>query len=150
MINQNRTRTRTRTRSRPGRLSLAMIAILVAAAIGLPMLIGSGSGRDRYVRPLSGSSFVLSNVQIIAFENSVARFDATTGEIATLHGNLDNPSAQKVWDLKVRKVSGRTSGLLELQQAAGRTFLVDVVDGRTWLLNRRGTNATWDEIRTIR
>ena len=135
---------------RTGSASLMTVVAVLVAGVGLGMLSGSGSKRDRFVRPLGAQSLVLSSVQIIAFENTVARFDTTTGEIAVLRGNLDNPSTQKTWQVRVRSVSGKTSGLLEMQQASGATFLVDIVDGRTWLLNRRSTNASWDEIRTIR
>ncbi len=132
------------------RTTLALLSLVLIGGLVLPMLIGSGPDRDRHVRPLAGDSFVLSTVQIIRFDNQIARFDTQTGELAVLRGNLDNPSTAKTWQVRVQKVRGKTSGLLEIQHVANRLFLVDAVNGRTWLLNKRGSNGTWDEIRTIR
>jgi len=132
------------------RVLAGCVALAIIAGVGLTMLGGSGPERDRYRRPLSGDSLILSTVQIIIFDGQIARFDTETGEIAFLRGNLDNPSTQKTWQVRVQKVRGKTSGLLEIQHVANRLFLVDTINGRTWLLNKRGSNGTWDEIRTIR
>jgi hypothetical protein len=95
-------------------------------------------------------SDVISRVRIINFDQSVARHDKSTGAIHRFNGNLDNPSVRSSWILHVKGVDKKTSGYLELQSAGGATFLVDVVAGDTWILRRRASSATWDEVKIAR
>ena len=121
-----------------------MKLLLVAAAAGLVAALVMGAGRYTSFRTRGE---IVSKVQIINFDQSVARFDTTTGEIHRFNGSLNKPNVRASWVLKVRGVRGGTSGYLDIQQAGGASFLVDQVTGDTWILRRRGTNASWDKLR---
>jgi hypothetical protein len=62
---------------------------------------------------------IIPRVQIIQFDDTVARFDTVTGEIHRFHGDLDKPQVRSEWVRHVSGVSGDTSGLLQLQKARG-------------------------------
>jgi hypothetical protein len=125
--------------------SVTLAAVIVA--------LGAGSGDDGRAqanRPVTVEG-VVSRVRIINFDDTIARFDSSTGAIAKYNGNLQNTSVRGTWKPHVEGVRN-TSGLLEIQEAKGpgnfpgAIFLVDIVSGKTWQLNRRGTNATWDAV----
>lgn len=123
-----------------------MAALAVAFALGA----GRSPQDGRFLRALPSGAYVVSAVRVIRFDDSVARFDTRTGEIMRFHGNLDNPSTKSVWTRHVPPVTGATSDLLEIQQAAGHTFLVDAVGGETWLLRKRANDAFWDRVDPVR
>jgi hypothetical protein len=125
--------------------SVTLAAVIVA--------LGAGSGDDSRAQANRSVTVegVVSRVRIINFDDTIARFDSSTGAIAKYNGNLQNTSVRGTWKPHVEGVRN-TSGLLEIQEAQGpgnfpgATFLVDIVSGKTWQLNRRGTNATWDAV----
>jgi hypothetical protein len=125
-----------------------LTSITLAAVM---MALGAGANDDNGPlanKPISVEGFI-SRVRIINFDDTIARFDSSTGAIAKYNGDLTNASTRGTWKPHVNGVKG-SSGLLEIQHAQGpgnfpgATFLVDIVTGKTWQLNRRGTNATWD------
>jgi hypothetical protein len=127
--------------------------ISLSALAGVVLLIALGAGRVREAAPSPAAAgrYVLPATQIISFDDTIGRLDTATGAVYRLRGNLDNPSVRHTWALRVPPVDGPTSGLLEIQQATfnepGATFLVDIVTGRTWILQRRaGENGTWDPV----
>ena len=78
-------------------------------------------------------------------------------------GDSDDAGGRNTWELRVDPVKGKTAGILEIQRivlpARDRlssdvrpaTFLVDVANGRTWILRHRAsTNATWDPVDIFR
>ncbi|UCD76502.1 MAG: hypothetical protein JSV91_06170 [Phycisphaerales bacterium] len=120
------------------------ILAIVSAVTVISLAMGAGRyGHSRIDRD------ILSKVQIINFNQSVARFDTTTGEIHRFNGDLHKPNVRCSWILKVKGVRKRTSGYLEIQHAGGGTFLIDRVTGDSWILRRRGANAAWDEVRVF-
>ena len=136
----------------------ALTSITLAAVI---VALGAGNGDSGPManKPLSVEGYI-SRVQVIAFDDTVAIFDSTTGAIAKYNGDLTNASTRGTWKPHVEGVKG-SSGLLEIQRTQGPgaidnragkgasnavVFLVDIVTGKTWQLNRRGTNATWDAV----
>ena len=137
----------------------ALTSITLAAVI---VALGAGNGDNggpMANKPISVEGYI-SRVRIIAFDDTVARFDSSTGAIAKYNGDLTNPSTRGTWKPHVDGVKG-SSGLLEIQRTQGPgaidsraghgasnavVFLVDIVTGKTWQLNRRGTNATWDPV----
>jgi hypothetical protein len=136
-----------KTKSR--RLLQTLIAVVLAiGTIAVVMGATSRGGSPRIEDRVIGER-VLSRVQIINFNDGVARFDSATGAIHTFSGDPRNPNVRGQWRLHVAGVNGRTSGFLQIQQPLGveardAAFLVDVVTGDTWVLRRRGTRATWD------
>lgn len=125
---------------------------LIAAALLAALLIGLGAGRTRPLASLTDDAAVfLPATQIISFQTGIGRLDTRTGAVYELRGNLDNPSTKLYWKRRVAPVTGETSGWLEIQRATfnepGATFLVDVVTGRTWILEDRGNrNGAWDPV----
>jgi hypothetical protein len=120
-----------------------MLAVIAIATI-IALAMGAGQpGTPTIERD------IVSRVRIINFNQSVARFDTTTGEIHRFNGDLNKPSVRCTWIPHVKGVSRKTSGFLEIQQAGGGTFLIDRVTGDSWLLRRRGTNAEWDEMKVF-
>jgi hypothetical protein len=129
---------------------------LIAAGLAVAMLIGLGAGRTRSLATLSDDAAVLlPATQIISFQTGIGRLDTRTGAVYELRGNVDNPSTKLHWKRRVAPITGETSGWLEIQRATfnepGATFLVDVVTGRTWILNDRGNNSgSWDPVDVFR
>jgi hypothetical protein len=134
--------------------SITLAAVIVALGAG-----NGDDGRPMAKKPLSVEGYI-SRVRVIAFDETVAIFDSTTGAIAKYNGDLTNASCRGTWRPHVNGVKG-TSGMLEIQRPQGPgtilptpgtgvtnqvVFLVDIVTGKTWQLNRRGTNATWDAV----
>lgn len=130
--------------------------ISLSALAGIVLLIALGAGRVREAAPLSAerARYLLPATQIISFDDTVGRLDTATGAVYRLRGNLDNPSVRHTWEQRVPPVKEPTSGLLEIQRATfnepGATFLVDIVTGRTWILQRRASdNGTWDAVEVL-
>jgi hypothetical protein len=92
--------------------SVTLAAVIVA--------LGAGSGDDGRAqanRPVTVEG-VVSRVRIINFDDTIARFDSSTGAIAKYNGNLQNTSVRGTWKPHVEGVRN-TSGLLEIQEAKG-------------------------------
>ena len=119
------------------------------------------SNRSAVIAP-QRNAFLFSATEIIDLpggnletDSDIARLDTTTGAIYRFRGDADNPSVRNTWQIRVPPVQGEHSGLLEVQQVKlgnrRTTFLVDIVDGRTWILrNRASTNASWDPVEIFR
>ncbi len=124
-----------------------------AFALGITFLMVGGAqsqsaARSEIVIDPAGGEVVFPRVQIIQWRDGAGRFDSVTGEIQRFHGDLDNPAVRPTWRVDVPPVRERTSGMLRIQHPVGpraidAPFLVDVVTGETWLLQRRPTGATW-------
>jgi hypothetical protein len=127
--------------------------LLVGGVVGAAVALGLGANQGRPVGyQIEGRGFILPAAQIISFIDTIGRVDTVTGAVYQLRGDVTTPSSAETWELRVPAVKGSTSGLLEIQRATfnqrDATFLVDVVTGRTWLLNRRGNNnGSWDEVK---
>jgi hypothetical protein len=125
--------------------SITLAAVIVALGAG-----NGDDGRPMANKPLSVEGYI-SRVRVINFDDTIAIFDSTTGAIAKYNGDLTNASTRGTWRPHVNGVNG-TSGMLEIQRpegpgaTTGVVFLVDIVTGKTWQMNRRGTNATWDAV----
>jgi hypothetical protein len=143
--------------------SSARFRIVAAFALGAAVVLAAmGATRARSNRAAviapQRNGFLFSATEIIHLpggtpetDSDIARLDTTTGAIYRFRGDADNPSVRNTWELRVPPVTGEHSGLLEIQQVTlGRhrtTFLVDIVDGRTWILHRRAsTNGSWDPV----
>jgi hypothetical protein len=124
-------------------------------AIGAAFVLGAGRSVQPVIHVPGEGERIVPRIQIIQFDDTVARFDTSTGEIHRFHGDLDKPNVRGQWVSHVRGVSGNTSGLLQIQKPRGvrgeeAIFLVDVITGDTWLLRRRGASADWDKIDVAR
>lgn len=127
------------------------MAIVALGAGAAAVLLGGAKGTNRppIVLTATGDQ-LLSAVRIIRLDDTVARFDSTTGELMRFRGSLDRPNVRSVWEREAPAVRAKTSGLLDIQEAAGSLFLVDVMTGDTWILRRRGVNLAWDYIEVMR
>jgi hypothetical protein len=138
--------------------AFALGAAVVLAALGADR---ARSNRHAVIAP-QRNAFLFSATEIINLpggnpktDSDIARLDTTTGAIYRFRGNVDNPSVRNTWEMRVPPVKGKHSGLLEVQQVKlgnhRTTFLVDIVDGRTWILrNRASTNGSWDPVDIFR
>lgn len=126
---------------------------ICAAAIG----VGVGAGamqvaRQYFVQGPAATQIILLPGGNLKFDSDIARLDTRTGAIYRFRGDVDNPSVRNTWELRVAPVKEKTSGILEIQQPGfdrrpDTVFLVDVVNGDTWILRRRAsTNASWDKV----
>lgn len=126
---------------------LAIAAVTtVAIVMGATRTHAQSGIQDRVI-----GDRVLSRVQIINLNDTIARVDTVTGSIHILNGDARSPSSRNQWRLYAPGV-GNTSGYLEIQQprgveAQGTMFLVDIVTGESWIFNRRGPGrASWDRV----
>ena len=138
--------------------AFALGAAVVLAAMGADR---ARSNRQAVIAP-QRNAFLFSATEIIHLpggnpktDSDIARLDTPTGAIYRFRGNVDNPSVRNTWQMRVPPVTGKHSGLLEVQQVMlGKhrsTFLVDIVDGRTWILRHRAsTNGSWDPVDIFR
>ena len=127
---------------------------VMAGIASLAVAVGMGAEHANQYRA-DARTYVIPSTQIISFNDTVGRLDTGTGAVYQLRGNVNAPSSAKTWELRVPAVTGDTSGVLEIQRATFNnpeaTFLVDVVTGRTWILNRRSNdNGSWDEVKIYR
>lgn len=128
----------------------------------LGVAVGAGSvtfARQYFVQGPSATDIFLLPGGNAKFDSDIARLDTRTGAVYRFRGDVDNAGVRNTWELRVDPVKGETSGILEIQRivlpARDRlssdvrptTFLVDVANGRTWILRHRAsTNATWDPV----
>jgi hypothetical protein len=134
-------------------MKLLVRPLVLAGVAAAAVAVGVGAGRSE--RPVlfqtQARGYILPATQIISYEDSVGRLDTATGAIYGLRGDLDNASSRSTWELRVPGVKGENSGWLELQRDVMNnpkaTFLVDVINGNTWILHLRGNkNGTWDPV----
>jgi hypothetical protein len=125
-------------------VKLALLGLVIA---GIGVAIGAGRQGASIADP-TARVFVVPATQIISWNDTVARMDTTTGAIYIFKGSLRNESSIAQWEERVPGVRGETSGYLQMQRPLfdpDVTFLVDVVNGNTWILRRRsGDTATWE------
>jgi hypothetical protein len=133
--------------------SVAAVAVAVAAAV----TVAQDKADGVRIYGLSGNQYVAPKSEIINYDDTVALFDTSNGAIYKYNGNLRDPNTTGQWRLEVKAVDGATSGLLEIQHGKGvenlgGTFLVDVINGRTWILHRHPNSQTanWDEVKIFR
>ena len=138
------------------KLHLRVLVILAVGATAIVIAMGAaGRGQQMSSSGADVRGFVVPAVQIISFDDTVGMLDTATGAIYRLRGNLDNPSVRNTWELRVGPVKAATSGLLEIQRPTfnkpDAIFLVDIITGKTWILQRRAsTNRTWDPVEIYR
>ena len=141
-------------------------SLLSIGAVFLGVAIGAGSAtfaRQYFVQGPSATDIFLLPGGNAKFDSDIARLDTRTGAVYRFRGDIDNAGVRNTWELRVDPVKGKTSGILEIQRivlpARDRlssdvrpaTFLVDVANGRTWILRHRAsTNATWDPVDIFR
>jgi len=134
--------------------------------LSLGVAVGAGSvtfARQYFVQGPSATDIFLLPGGNARTDSDIARLDTRTGAVYRFRGDVDNASVRNTWELRVDPVKGKTSGILEIQRivlpARDRlssdvrptTFLVDVANGRTWILRHRAsTNATWDPVDIFR
>ena len=93
--------------------------------------------------------YTLPVTQIISFGQGVGRLDTSNGAIFSLAGDLDRPgSSGFTWMLRVPPVDRPHSGLLDIQRPTfndpDAIFLVDIIEGHTWLLRLRRATSDHD------
>ena len=117
------------------------IVLAVLATIVVAVAMGAGSATVL----LHAEDAVISPVEVFGWDTTAARLDTTTGEILVFNGDLHARSGRGQW---IEAVHGVTSGAtyLDLQEANGAWFLVDVVTGDTWILRRDGAHMHWEPV----
>lgn len=151
---------------------LGMVA-LAAAVIAVAVGAGRAGSNRRAVLSPSQNRFLFSASEIIILpggntetDSDIARLNTANGAVYRFRGDIDNASVRNTWELRVPPVKKRTSGLLEIQQLVlpkrisaadptgadpAVTFLVDLVNGDTWILRQRAsTNASWEPVEIFR
>ncbi len=141
-------------------------SLMSIGVLSLGVAVGAGSvtfARQYFVQGPSATDIFLLPGGNARTDSDIARLDTRTGAVYRFRGDVDNASVRNTWELRVDPVKGKTSGILEIQRivlpARDRlssdvrptTFLVDVANGRTWILRHRAsTNATWDPVDIFR
>ena len=148
-------------------------SLLSIGVVFLGVAVGAGSvtfARQYFVQGPSATDIFLLPGGNAKFDSDIARLDTRTGAVYRFRGDIDNAGVRNTWELRVDPVKGKTSGILEIQQIVlpvqdkvfpsphrlqsdvePTTFLVDVANGRTWILRHRAsTNATWDPVDIFR
>ncbi len=141
--------------------------MVVFCATMLVIAMGVGRQRQSRIAVIDGAQqnqFLFSASQIIrlsggnpANSSDIARLDTRTGAVYRFRGNIDVASVKNTWELRVPPVKEETSGLLEIQNFLPErpttetirpvTFLVDIVNGTTWILRETtSTNARWQVV----
>ncbi len=130
------------------------VGAFVLTGVLIACVAGMAGAEKRFVYHPQSGDYVVPRVEIIAFDQTVALFDTTTGAIHKFRGDLNNPSVRCTWELRVPPIDGPTSGVLEIQKAKGvnghadATFLVDSFNGDTWILRQRSnSNRSWDPVK---
>lgn len=136
----------------PGTLLIAAVTMLIVSAAAV-VTADSSSSDFVQIHSADGRAVLAPKVRIINWNDTVARFDSTTGAVYEYTADPKDTRIVGRWNLEVAPVSGPTSGMLQIQNPVGvenfgATFLVDVENGRTWILQRfrRNDNANWVEV----
>ena len=138
----------------------AMVAVCVTLIM---VAMGVGRTRTSRIAVLAGErqqGLLFSATEIVRLpggnqntNSDIARLDTATGAIYRFRGSVANPSVTNTWELRVPPVKEPQSGLLEIQNIVAETtdpprvttFLVDIVNGTTWILRERASsNASWE------
>jgi hypothetical protein len=121
-----------------------VIAVLCAA--GAIAFLGSRTSpaADIPARP-DLEPYTLPATQIISWGDGAGRLDTATGAIFSLGNDADVVNYDTRWILRVPPVGESHSGLLDIQQPVfnpeATVFLVDIIEGHTWLLHLRKRSA---------
>ncbi len=142
------------------RTILALLVFTIVA--GAAVVVADSTTNNDYVQAYDqdGNRVVMPKVRIINWDNTVAKFDSSTGAIYRFHGDLRTDDVHGQWVKSVPGITG-ASGALQIQNTVGvenfgATFLVDTVSGRTWILQRARRNrdnpsvGVWEEVKTLR
>lgn len=135
--------------SRKSAIVRPLLVLLIAVA-SVAVVMGAGRLVNQSIQDRVAGDRVLSRVQIINLNDTIARVDTANGEVHLFSGDSRSPSSRGQWRLYADGVRN-SSGYLEVQlplgvEARGTAFLVDVVTGQTWVLTRRSGRATWDPV----
>lgn len=129
--------------------SAGLVVLAIAVILGATVALAERSTQPSMFIDDAGQPLV-SRVQVIKFDNTVARFDRVTGELMEYNGDLTKLNVPGQWVPLVKPVRSGTAAVLEIQQpesaVPGATFLVDAVTGQTWVLRRRQADVRWEEI----
>ncbi len=143
-------------------------ALLSIGVATLVVAIGAGSmkiARQYFVLGPAATDLILLPGGAPQFNSDLARLNTRTGAVYRYRGDLSNTALQSTWEMRVPPVTEETSGVLEIQRIAlpktsastGRTevqtatFLVDIVNGTTWVLREMAsTNARWQMVDIFR
>ena len=115
----------------------AMIWTVIAAAGVLGTTLATGQSSDGVPTTLNN---IFSRTKIVEIDNDVFRLGTSNGELFRFKGDLRGPTANGVFQSIVAPVNGANSGFLQIQRAGDGTFLVDTVNGTTWILRRKSAN----------
>ena len=138
---------------------LRVLVILAVGATAIVIAMGAASRstvtHQYFVQGRPASELFILPGGNPKFDSSIARLDTRTGAVYRFRGNVDNSSVRNTWELRVGPVKAATSGLLEIQRPTfnkpDAIFLVDIVLGKTWILQRRASsNGTWDPVEIYR
>ncbi len=136
-------------------------ALLSIGVATLVVAVGAGSmkiARQYFVLGPAATDLILLPGGAPQFNSDLARLNTRTGAVYRYRGELDNTALKSTWEMRVPPVTEETSGVLEIQRIAlpktdartgetdvqTATFLVDIVNGTTWVLREMAsTNARW-------
>ena len=127
----------------------------IGLALVLVVLTFVSIGDARPATMRDGAAYILPAVQVISWDRTVGMLDTRTGAVYRLLGNVDKTRVKNTWKQRVAPVTGSHSGMLEIQRSTFNeirtTFLVDVVEGHTWILKRTAsTNRRWQRVDVLR
>ncbi len=127
-----------------------LFSLITVLAAAVTITVGLGAVNNNPDGPVNNlSDSVFSRVQIMQFQNKVARFDTSTGAVQRFNGSLSPSNANGTWISFVQPVTTTTSGFLQIQEVDDATFLVDVVSGDTWILRRQGNIGSWRKVNIL-
>lgn len=143
-------------------------ALLSIGVATLVVAVGAGSmkiSRQYFVLGPAATNLILLPGGVPQFNSDLARLNTRTGAVYRYRGDLSNTALQSTWEMRVPPVTEETSGVLEIQRIAlpktnaskggtevqTATFLVDIVNGTTWVLREMAsTNARWQMVDIFR
>ncbi len=143
-------------------------ALLSIGVATLVVAVGAGSmkiARQYFVLGPAATNLILLPGGAPQFDSDLARLNTRTGAVYRYRGDLSNTVLQSTWEMRVPPVTEETSGVLEIQRIAlsktsaskggtevqTATFLVDIVNGTTWVLREMAsTNARWQMVDIFR
>ncbi len=143
-------------------------ALLSIGVATLVVAVGAGSmkiARQYFVLGPAATDLILLPGGAPQFDSDLARLNTRTGAVYRYRGDLQNTVLKSTWELRVPPVTQETSGVLEIQRIAlpktdartgetdvqAATFLVDIVNGTTWVLREMAsTNAQWQIVKVFK
>ena len=135
--------------------NLKGIGILAAGAIALTATMAASQNRGSGAGVASSRALDIPACRIFEIGGTIVRLDTSTGAILSFHGNAGAQGSAANWRSSVPGVGDKTSGLLDIQRpqetGTGGIFLVDAVEGTTWVLRWRGNqNGAWARVQQSR